>query len=700
MLQSHQKLKKTTLFTQPNNNNNNNNNDKNKNKNNNQTKKKRKSQRLLKKAKTSNKNPSHSLQSKELAKTHSLNVQRLSSIEFPLNVINVDKALSMVGGSRKIKDNILKNKNLELRLNPNNPALHPIQSQIIPSENILIKVSFPKGELAKYNGNIQNTLKANTFGSERYYKITICSVVNKIIRFRELADHQYISTEKEQKLFSQKINSSLFQGSFPNIKQLNLDLHTTKRPWLPDEFQNYSNQEMNSFHVQQLIKKTNLGLFPIPKFCQQPLPFSFNYKGNSSVIVSSDKVNEKRFLNFNISLHSKLNNIRTSFDAKSPLIPTKSSLSKLIYMKNQILLFNESQNNQITRNDKPDDRSNYNIFNLDPLLVSDDDDNINNIANTLIDNNLKIDNLKINNLDLFNFSEINYCKHLFETIEFLQKKFDEKPIWLTFHLEYLIPYHIKSFLSSALPYVSYSFIYGPWKHAYIKIGYDPRTSPDSKLLQTELLSIRGYHNKRIKLFCEFQLSNNNPNSNQIPKEYEFDGNNLPLTLLFQLENIKDPLIIDLLGHAIINESPNITSGWYDTATIKGVRRILKKKIFCILNKRMKTDFTKKIINEINDKKLLEISIKKEKKTPKDTQSNKMETNNKETDLSLSVDFIINSKSKIDLDKFGLGKVEKFFINKDMKQLDILTRFRVANPKAIHELDSIIGLIQQDNISVL
>ena len=71
--------------------------------------------------------------------------------------------------------------------------------------------------------------------------------------------------------------------------------------------------------------------------------------------------------------------------------------------------------------------------------------------------------------------------------QYLKEKFQDRPIWLKNSLLYLSQstqkfesYHIfkkyqnTSLIKRMLSFLAYSFKDGPWKHAYVRYGYDPR----------------------------------------------------------------------------------------------------------------------------------------------------------------------------------------------------------------------------------
>ncbi|KAI1952716.1 tau 95 subunit of transcription factor TFIIIC [Ophidiomyces ophidiicola] len=72
-----------------------------------------------------------------------------------------------------------------------------------------------------------------------------------------------------------------------------------------------------------------------------------------------------------------------------------------------------------------------------------------------------------------------------DTIRTLEKILDERPAWTRRGLRnQLTSSEQKYALRTAVPYVGYIFRSGPWRDAILKFGYDPRTTPDSRIYQT------------------------------------------------------------------------------------------------------------------------------------------------------------------------------------------------------------------------
>uniref|UniRef100_H2ZF74 Transcription factor IIIC subunit 5 HTH domain-containing protein n=1 Tax=Ciona savignyi TaxID=51511 RepID=H2ZF74_CIOSA len=79
-----------------------------------------------------------------------------------------------------------------------------------------------------------------------------------------------------------------------------------------------------------------------------------------------------------------------------------------------------------------------------------------------------------------------YKKHYGDDDEHLKEKleqmFNERPIWSKNGLLAKLCLNISA-LKILLPTVAYYFVTGPWRSLWVKLGYDPRCNPESKIYQ-------------------------------------------------------------------------------------------------------------------------------------------------------------------------------------------------------------------------
>ncbi|KAJ7047575.1 RNA polymerase III transcription factor IIIC subunit-domain-containing protein [Mycena alexandri] len=180
---------------------------------------------------------------------------------------------------------------LELKLRPGNPFAHPVPGDVVPTNNLLLKIVKRKRK---------DRMDADDGSPRGEYTAEIVGSTSKTVRFRSMADYQYqpdmndpvtklrlamdnmdveairtyvIPPEKAE--YMVPVTKSSSQGSDIDM---NLDPELTGIP-LPEPDHN---QPMRS----------NLRLFPPPLFSRQTLPQSYNFKPNPASMVSTT-VNEE-----------------------------------------------------------------------------------------------------------------------------------------------------------------------------------------------------------------------------------------------------------------------------------------------------------------------------------------------------------------------------------------------------------------------
>eukprot|EP00002_Diphylleia_rotans_P010855 TRINITY_DN2149_c0_g1_i3.p1 TRINITY_DN2149_c0_g1~~TRINITY_DN2149_c0_g1_i3.p1 ORF type:complete len:485 (-),score=85.37 TRINITY_DN2149_c0_g1_i3:227-1681(-) len=89
----------------------------------------------------------------------------------------------------------------------------------------------------------------------------------------------------------------------------------------------------------------------------------------------------------------------------------------------------------------------------------------------------------------------------------IKKIMDERPIVSRLYLEAHIPEEYHNKIKRIMPYLAYSFATGPWRTFYIRIGYDPRTEPDSRIYQVYDFRIPGAFGYLIKRFRHDEIRN-------------------------------------------------------------------------------------------------------------------------------------------------------------------------------------------------
>lgn len=178
----------------------------------------------------------------------------------------------------------------------------------------------------------------------------------------------------------------------------------------------------------------------------------------------------------------------------------------------------------------------------------------------------------LNQLELFQKDKANvFSADVLQTLDYITKLFNDKPIWIRKHIEAILPVHLKQCLKYALPQVAYTFTKGPWRQAYIKFGVDPKSSSDYAKYQTENFRVPKFVQSVPKGFISEV-------PNGVSRIFKFDGEELPSSLLFQLENLTDSLVVELLKKGTFREECDFYDGWYDSLTMAKLRRLMRYKL--------------------------------------------------------------------------------------------------------------------------
>lgn len=137
-----------------------------------------------------------------------------------------------------------------------------------------------------------------------------------------------------------------------------------------------------------------------------------------------------------------------------------------------------------------------------------------------------------------------------------------------------------------LPLYAYYFSNGPWRHCWVKLGYDPRTDPASLFLQ--VLELRAFFNKYIRKEQNLESS---------LTSHILDDNINPLTIshLFQLCDIQDDGIQQFL--TILRRQRlvfSVKTGWMSASDRDKIVALIKGKwaaaLQVIKNYRSNTEF--------------------------------------------------------------------------------------------------------------
>ncbi|CAG8453846.1 1019_t:CDS:10 [Paraglomus occultum] len=184
--------------------------------------------------------------------------QRLFAVEYPGYIKNVHKVISTLGEKRGLLKAV--NKGLaELRYRHNDPFCHPINGDVVPTANFLLKVTRRrKKSSGKQEGNATSKIK----NTNQNFTFEVVGIINKTCRFRGMSDAQYVPNPYD---------------SIPNLRR---------------QLGKFDVEGMRKFTFQQSEDYTKPTLLPPPSLARIEIPMEYKYQQNVSVIKVMIRPNE------------------------------------------------------------------------------------------------------------------------------------------------------------------------------------------------------------------------------------------------------------------------------------------------------------------------------------------------------------------------------------------------------------------------
>ncbi|KAJ7117395.1 RNA polymerase III transcription factor IIIC subunit-domain-containing protein [Mycena crocata] len=220
------------------------------------------------------------------------------SIEYPgyVRPTSVPIAVQNLGGQAALdiafKRHAAKSEaTVELKLRPGNPFAHPLPGDVVPTNNLVLKVVKRKRK---------NRMESDDGVLQGEYTVEAVGSTSKTIRFRSMADYQY----------QPDMNDPVTKL---RLAMDNMDVEAIRTYVIPPEKADYmvpaststatgADIDMNLDPALTGIPlpepnpdrpmRSNLRLFPPPLFSRQTFPQLYNFKPNSASIVSTT-VNEE-----------------------------------------------------------------------------------------------------------------------------------------------------------------------------------------------------------------------------------------------------------------------------------------------------------------------------------------------------------------------------------------------------------------------
>ncbi|KAF8897346.1 RNA polymerase III transcription factor IIIC subunit-domain-containing protein [Infundibulicybe gibba] len=238
----------------------------------------------------------HSIDTSDRAPDRALPKVAFYSVEYPgyVKEQSVPLAIQNLGGQTSL-DNAFRraasktDAHIEVALRPGNPFAHPIPGDVVPTNNILLKIT-------KKRRKRRDTPPED--GAIGEYTVEAVGVINKTARFRSMVDYQY-QPDMEDPISKLRISmedmdvDALCKYTIPKETGEYMVPASTQAPTQPEVDINLDpqlaaiSQPAQAQGSETPLLRSNLRLFPPPLFSRQTIPLAYNFKSNPASIVST-----------------------------------------------------------------------------------------------------------------------------------------------------------------------------------------------------------------------------------------------------------------------------------------------------------------------------------------------------------------------------------------------------------------------------
>ncbi|PCH41610.1 hypothetical protein WOLCODRAFT_17227 [Wolfiporia cocos MD-104 SS10] len=205
------------------------------------------------------------------------------SVEYPgyVQPTSVPLAVERLGGQQCVEGAFRRSgAALELHLRPGNPYAHPVPGEVVPTNNILLRVV--KRRRKRRDGDTGG----NGDGSVGEYTVQAVGVVSKTARFRSMADYQFQPSMSDPVA---KLRSAMDDMDVEGIINYKIppEMEDYLVPEDPAAMDIDIDPQLTGAPAEGQKMKSNLRLFPPPIFSRQNVPQNYNYKANTASIVTT-----------------------------------------------------------------------------------------------------------------------------------------------------------------------------------------------------------------------------------------------------------------------------------------------------------------------------------------------------------------------------------------------------------------------------
>ncbi|KAK6453180.1 hypothetical protein FP744_10009432 [Trichoderma asperellum] len=175
-----------------------------------------------------------------------------------------------------------------------------------------------------------------------------------------------------------------------------------------------------------------------------------------------------------------------------------------------------------------------------------------------------------------------------EVIAQLEEAFAHRPVWTRRSLLNHLAGKLRNWneLKKYLNYAAYQFKGGPWRDGVVPYGIDPRTDPKYRIYQTLMFKLpkqkRARKDQTWQSLRRAQMGRTKEFVEELSASHTFDGETYHTDgKVWQVCDITDPLLRELLDNAEVRPTWDVSSGWYHGGLWAKVKAIMKTKLVAI-----------------------------------------------------------------------------------------------------------------------
>ncbi|PHH88603.1 hypothetical protein CDD83_7330 [Cordyceps sp. RAO-2017] len=170
-----------------------------------------------------------------------------------------------------------------------------------------------------------------------------------------------------------------------------------------------------------------------------------------------------------------------------------------------------------------------------------------------------------------------------EIIAELEQAFTRRPVWTRRSLINHLGDKLRNWneLKKCLNYTAYQFKGGPWRDGVVPYGVDPRTDPKYRIYQTLMFKL-SRRNQQHGTWQSLRRSQTALEKQAGLSSHIFDGESYCTDgKVWQVCDITDPLLKEMLDKAAVRPTWDVNSGWYHGGLWAKVKAIMKTKLVAI-----------------------------------------------------------------------------------------------------------------------